>query len=166
MRFTPHFRKLIPLLAQWRLLEGHEQEMCQRSGHFLEASLKFDGLHRVSHCFTMPKKLYIYICFTISSWYVMIVISISRHDCQWHFRMIFEELWACINCYVSWLAFGIMFHDDQCTDLPNDLRLWLDVGPSSPPESTEFSSWAPWDTIFFYQPSNLLMFHGISIYLN
>lgn len=26
MRFTPHFRKLIPLLAQWRLLEGHEQE--------------------------------------------------------------------------------------------------------------------------------------------
>ena len=55
MRFTPHFRKLIPLLAQWRLLEGHEQEMCQRSGHFLEASLKFDGLHWVSHCFTMPK---------------------------------------------------------------------------------------------------------------
>ena len=26
MRFTPHFRKLIPLLAQWRMLEGHEQE--------------------------------------------------------------------------------------------------------------------------------------------
>ncbi|CAJ1412792.1 unnamed protein product [Effrenium voratum] len=26
MRFTPHFRKLIPLLAQWRLLEGQEQE--------------------------------------------------------------------------------------------------------------------------------------------
>ncbi|CAE7519254.1 unnamed protein product, partial [Symbiodinium pilosum] len=26
MRFTPDFRKLIPLLAQWRLLDGHEQE--------------------------------------------------------------------------------------------------------------------------------------------
>jgi len=26
MRFTPHFRKLIPLLAQWKLLDGHEQE--------------------------------------------------------------------------------------------------------------------------------------------
>ena len=38
--------------------------------HFLEASLKFDGLHRVSHCFTMPKKLYIY-------------VSLLVHDTSW-----------------------------------------------------------------------------------